>query len=141
LFGGQFIAPEQVRCQMASLEQQFAADFKEQAERRALIGQMNSYRVPILDLLSKDQHAGSRGGITQSPCSGARAGASAFEVQQVPEHIFTGSFGATVTPPDDYQWMGNAVVGNPDEDDETADNNTGAMFIGIWTDFNDHFRP
>jgi hypothetical protein len=62
-------------------------------------------------------------------------------VQQVPEHIFTGSFGATVTPPDDYQWMWNAVVGNPDEDDETADNKTGAMFIGIWTDFNDHFRP
>src|SRR5215213_646801 len=103
---------------MASLEQQFAADFKEQAERRALIGQLT----------------GSRGGITQSPCSGARAGASAFEVQQVPEHIFTGSFGATVTPPDDYQWMGNAVVGNSDEDDETADNKTGAMFIGIWTD-------
>ena len=45
LFGGQFIAPEQVRRRLASLEQQFAADFKEQAEGRALIGH--------LDLLSK----------------------------------------------------------------------------------------
>jgi hypothetical protein len=40
-FGGQFIAPEQVRRQMASLEQQFAADFKEQAERHALLGNLS----------------------------------------------------------------------------------------------------
>jgi hypothetical protein len=50
--------------------------------------------------------------------------------------IFSGSIGATVTPPYDYQWTWSAVSGNPDENSETADHNSGDMSINIWADFN-----
>jgi hypothetical protein len=140
LFGGRFISPEAARQSMKPLEEHLTDRFKERTRLRAqLAEQMNKTRSPLMELLAKDKRAA-------EGTSGLRALQAHAQKNKPkrPQHhghkpafgIFSGSIGATVGPPYDYQWTWSAVSGNPDENSETANDNSGDMAINIWADFN-----
>lgn len=140
LFGGRFISPEVAQKSMAPLEERLASRFKEQTRLRAqLAEQTKKTHGPLLDLLAKDKRAAEGA----SGLKGLQAHAQKNKPKR-PQHqghkpklgIYAGSIGATVGPPYDYRWTWSAVSGNPDENSENADNNSGDMSINIWTDFN-----
>ena len=52
-------------------------------------------------------------------------------VEKVDERIFTGSIGATVVPPYNYQWTWNAQTGGP-QLGVNANRNNGQLAFNIW---------
>jgi hypothetical protein len=124
---------------MALLEKQLVADFNERTKQRlAPAAYMKKLRAPFQDLLSKDS------GVKEAMDGMRRLAATGEQkrrppqIQKVSERIFTGSVGATVTPPYDYQWMWNVVHGTPQLDSVTADANSGNISVSIWTSMEDN---
>jgi hypothetical protein len=142
LFGGRFISPEAAQRSMGPLEERLAARFKAQTRLRTqLVEQVKKTQSPLHDLVAKDKRAAE--GVSGLRALQAHAQKNKPKRPQPHGHkptygIFTGSIGATVGPPYDYQWTWSAVSGNPDENSEKADSNSGDMSINIWTDFSDN---
>jgi hypothetical protein len=138
LYGGRFLPPEVVRHSLAALETRLTSEFKERVKVRAEMAElMRMYRSPLIETISKDKRA------SEAVSGLRRLYAGTHERKRRPppqargkERIFTGSIGATQTPPYDYQWTWNAVAGNALANIETADEVSGAMSLSIWTDQN-----
>ncbi|MGA8655265.1 MAG: hypothetical protein WB586_03885 [Chthoniobacterales bacterium] len=137
LYGGRFISPEATRKSMAGLEERLTAQFKDRVRLRTqLAEQTKKYGAAFVELVSKDKGAAEAVKEMRRLQTVAREHkVKSLPVEKVQERIFTASIGATVGPPYDYQWTWSAVAGNPGENSEAADNNSGNMSINIWTDF------
>jgi hypothetical protein len=138
LHGGRFIPPRTIRKSMVGLEERLALEFNERTKLRAqLAEQMHKYRLPLVELISKNQRAAEAvSGLRKLQAAAHARKRRAPHRTKTEERIFVGSFGATQVPPYDYQWTWSAVNGNPTTNNETADENSGDMTLSLWTDFN-----
>jgi hypothetical protein len=136
LFGGRFLPPKTVLRSMRTLEKRLTAEFNERTRLKGKIAEhMSKYRAPLIEAISSNKGAANavrglrqiaanaRGHKLQRPSHG-----------EVKERVYTGSFGAVVTPPFDYRWTWSAVNGSPSDNSEVAKNNTGEMSIVMDTD-------
>lgn len=125
---------------MRELEDRLSANFKKRTRHRAqLVEQMRRYRGPILDLLAKDpQTAKAVPALRRLQMNAYRHKLPPPHKHKITPGIFTGSIGATIVPPYDYQWTWSATAGNPSSNSEKANKNSGDMSLNLCTDFSDN---
>jgi hypothetical protein len=140
LFGGRFLDPESVLGSMSTLEERLVAEFKERTRINAEIAeQARKGAGRILTQTNEDQGDG-------DAVAGLRNIAAKLRDRElrephradVKEGVYVGSIGAVVNPPFDYQWTWSAVDGNPADNTESANRNSGKMSLTFDTDDSDN---
>ncbi len=140
LFGGRFLDPESVLGSMRTLEERLVAEFKERTRINAEIAeQARKGAGRILTQTNEDQGDG-------DAVAGLRNIAAKLRDRELrephradaKEGVYVGSIGAVVNPPFDYQWTWSAVDGNPADNTESANRNSGKMSLTFDTDDSDN---
>jgi hypothetical protein len=132
---GKTIAPAAVVNRgMKNIERQLQKEFREEVKAEAeLDKRMSKIQSRLLTGLEKDLAV--RREIQNLKQMHVREGRRKLTfpplVREV-ETIFTGSIGATVVPPYNYQWTWNTSSGSPTVD-VAANRNTGTKSFGLWT--------
>jgi hypothetical protein len=132
LYGMEPPSTKQAHRGLAHLESQFERIAAARASRTAdAVAQASALRrmLDIKDpgtddlvkaLRSKQEHAANR--ETTSP-----------EIRPARSRLFTGSLGATLTPPYNWSWTWNAGNGAPSSNSATADSQSGKWSVSDWT--------
>jgi hypothetical protein len=132
LYGGKAIPESLVLRGMKDLERELTRQF--QADRRIEIeaaGHIQKTREVWLQPYAQDERL--RQAVAGLSGIDARLGKQKLappKLKADKQRIFTGSIGATVTPPYNYQWTWNSTSGSPSLS-VTADRNTGRMSFSI----------
>jgi hypothetical protein len=132
---GKKIAPAAVINRgMKTIERQLQAEFRDEVKAETeLDKRMSKIQSRLLSVVEKDPAV--KREIQNLKKIHTREGKRKLTfpplVREV-ESIFTGSIGATVVPPYNYQWTWNASSGNPTVS-VAANRNTGTMNFGLWT--------
>jgi hypothetical protein len=130
---------EEARRGLAELERRFEQQAAARAARvggaeaqsRALRGALN------LTGSSTDELTAVVRQLRQEQGRGAKRKTGPPRVKRARPRLFTGSIGATLTPPYDYSWTWHAGNGGPDVNTASANNDNGAWSVSDWTSQND----
>lgn len=139
LFGGKVAPPALVRRGMADLERELTQRFHtREAVRREHLAAVAKIHGPMRKLLRQNSElAGGVKALRGLQASYSRKKIVMPSVAKFRERIFTGSIGATIVPPYNYQWSWQATANSPDTATSSADQNAGQMSFSAWTNF-DH---
>lgn len=132
---GKTIAPAAVVNRgMKTIERQLQKEFREEVKAETELNKrMSKIQSRLLTGLEKDLAV--RREIQNLKQMHVREGKRKLTlpplVREV-ETIFTGSIGASIVPPYNYQWTWNATSGSPTVE-VAANRNTGTTNFGLWT--------
>jgi hypothetical protein len=139
LYGMEAPSSEEARRGLAELERRFEQQATARAARvggaeaqsRALRGALN------LTGSSTDELTAVVRQLRQEQGRGAKRKTVPPRVKRARPRLFTGSIGATLTPPYDYSWTWHAGNGGPDVNTASANNGNGTWSVSDWTSQND----
>jgi hypothetical protein len=116
---------------MASLEKRLTTEFRQRHAIRMKAAQAQK-RIghAIGDLLKNDErYLHAVRDLRRIANARRRTKLGPPKLARVVERIFTGSMGATIPPPYDYQWTWDAVAGDAGPFNATADKNAGNLSV------------
>jgi hypothetical protein len=139
LYGMAAPSQEQARDGLAGLQSRFEQRAAAQAARLTGAAAQTRALHEVLDVTkaSGDQLASVVRGLRQEQEHGARRKTNPPKTRRARSRLYTGSIGATLTPPYNWSWTWHAGNGGPDINSASADNQHGTWNVSDWASFND----
>jgi hypothetical protein len=140
LFGGHLTSPKVIKTSMDALGAEWEAEFRERLRvRKEIEEQVRKSRAPLVEILRADKRAVESVNILRQLRARARVRTPPqVHPSNVKERVFTGSIGATMVPPYNYQWTWSASDGSGTEIDVIANELDGGIYANNMTSGNDN---
>src|SRR4029450_36077 len=136
MFGGEIAAEDSVLAGMSTVEENLKDQFFSSLEQRDATAVVSDVvREALLQVIGREQMTSVVQDIQQKATSLQEARELAPpQIAELPQRIFLGSIGATVTVPFNYQWTWSAGTGSPSIA-TSADRTTGRMSFSLFGNF------
>lgn len=140
LFGGRSLSQKAVRQSMGALGKRLTAEFNERTRVNAEIRKHSRALSASLNEKARTDKSVAKAVADSHRLATSLRGRRLVEPPylEAREQVFVGSIGAVVKPPYDYQWTWSAVSGNPADNTESADRQSGKMRFDFDTDQGDN---
>jgi hypothetical protein len=140
LYGMEPPSEEQARRGLADLQHRFERQAEARAAQAAGVRARSAVLRGMLNMTDESTRDGTATVRTLRRESEAAAQRKTAQPKghRARPRLFTGSIGATLTPPYNWSWTWNAGNGQPATNSASADNQNGTWSVSDWTNFNDN---